>query len=958
MIRLYFYIPIFLMLFIVRTAPAQVIATEPDFPVLSEPLTITFDASASSRGELEGYTGDLYVHTGVITEPGGDWEYVIGDWGDNQGQPQLTNVGEDMWELHIEDIREFYELPASVVTIHQLAFVFRSADAGRQTEDLFVDIANDPVNVRFVTPSPDPLNPQFAGVGEEIPIEIVADAAEGDLTSVTLYINEVEVAAVSEQTLTYTYTVPEEGRAAFRAVAENSEGDQAESMVYVVANPEVEDAVRPEGITDGINYHEADEGRVTLSLFAPHKEFVYVIGDFNDWEVDTGYFMKRDSVDSDHIHYWLEIDGLEPGKEYGFQYLIDGELRVADPYTEKVLDPWNDEQIIEEGRYPGLIPYPENKTLHAVSVLQTAREPYEWQTEDFEPSEVEDLVIYELLIRDFLDEPRNTYRGLRDTLGYLEKLGVNAIELMPVTHFEGNLSWGYNPAFYFAADKYYGPRRELKKLIDEAHSRGMAVILDMVWNHSYGQSPLLRMYYDAVNNAPAENNPWYMTEDLFPTNPGMNFGYKFDHGSEHFIGFMDRANRHWLEEYRIDGFRFDLTKGFTTDIKGSDDEWGSRYDQERVDNLLRLREAVHSVNPEAYVILEHFADNDEETVLANDGMLLWGNLNYSYNEATMGWVTGDNSDLSWGYYGERGWNDPHLVTYMESHDEQRLMWKNLNHGNSSGDYDVTELSTALDRMKTAGAFFFTIPGPKMLWQYGEIGYDYGLGQDGRGRTDPMPVPGIDYLTDPERLEVYNTWRALTHLATEYEVFRTTDLSLSLGPAVKRIYLNDESMNVAIIGNFDVRERTVSANVQQAGEWWDYLSGDAWNFSAADEQITLGPGEFLLLTTEQLPLPDEVIYTSSSLRPDNDRPSGWQLHQNYPNPFNPATTVSYDIPEPAHVELSVYNIIGQRLATLVNARQSAGTHNVNFDASRLGSGTYILHMRAGDRVFTRKMMLVK
>ncbi|NOZ04318.1 MAG: hypothetical protein GXO92_06915 [FCB group bacterium] len=101
-------------------------------------------------------------------------------------------------------------------------------------------------------------------------------------------------------------------------------------------------------------------------------------------------------------------------------------------------------------------------------------------------------MIYELLVRDFID--RHDYQTLIDTLDYLEKLGINAIELMPINEFEGNSSWGYNPSFYFAPDKYYGTRQDLKLFIDECHRRGIAVIMDIVLNHTYGQSPLVSGY--------------------------------------------------------------------------------------------------------------------------------------------------------------------------------------------------------------------------------------------------------------------------------------------------------------------------------------------------------------------------------------------------------------------------------------------------------------------------------
>ena len=931
---------------------AQVITTDPAFPTFDESLTITFDVSEAQRADLVGSSGPIYIHTGVIVNPGENWRFVIGAWGNNNTQPQLENVGENLWQIQIENIREFYNIPGSINSIHQLAFVLRNAAGNQQTEDLFVEIFSDAVSVRFNSPSSTALNPYFADIGEDVLIDVLANVSVGNLQNFSLFINDEEVVSTDESQIEYVYTVDEPGRILIRAVAENDNGDTAEDETSIIANPDVNVANRPAGIIDGINYHDGDDTKVTLSLFAPYKEFVYVIGDFNDWEVDTDYFMNAEVIDDDNVHYWLTVEGLSPGQEYGFQYFIDGEIRVADAYTEKVLDPWHDQQIINEGRYPGLIPYPHGKTQHPVSVLQTAQQPFQWQTEDFVPPAVEDLVIYELLIRDFLHN--STYKALTDTLDYLQNLGVNAIELMPVNQFEGNLSWGYNPSFFFAPDKFYGPRHELKRFVDEAQSRGIAVILDIVWNHSFGQAPHLRMYFDSANNRPSDENPWY--SDPIYDNPAMNFGYKLDHGSQHFVEFMDRANRHWIENYRINGFRFDLTKGFTTRYKGPNDPWGSNYDQERVDNLVRLYNEIKSVDPNSYVILEHLADNQEETVLANAGMLLWGNLNYNYNEATMGYV--GNSNLSWGYYANRNWNDPHLITYMESHDEQRLMWRNQQFGNQTSSYSTRDLDTALERMGQAAAFFFTIPGPKMIWQFGELGYDYGLGEDGRGRTDPMPVPWDEYLENPSRVQLYNTYRALIHLKTNNEVFATDDVSMNLVPAVKRIYLNHESMDVAIIGNFDVIERTVSANVQYEGTWYDYFSQSQYVFEETNQSITLAPGQFFVFTSEFVELPEEINFTNTPDDGLGELPAEFGLFQNYPNPFNPTTNIRYQMGETGQVQVEVFNLLGQRVATLVNGIRAAGTHTIQFDGSRLSSGIYLVRMQVDGQVFTNKMTLVK
>jgi len=203
-----------------------------------------------------------------------------------------------------------------------------------------------------------------------------------------------------------------------------------------------------------------------------------------------------------------------------FQYFIDGSIKVGDPYADKVSDPWND-QYINNTTYPNLINYPAGKTFGIATVLQTNQVPYEWQNNDFENPEVTKMVIYELLVRDFL--AAHDFETLIDTLDYLERLGVNVIELMPNNEFEGNSSWGYNPNYYFAPDKYYGPKDTFKAFVDECHSRGIAVFMDLVLNHSYGTNAMAMMYWNNELDRPAANNPWFNEQSNF-TNPDAQWG--------------------------------------------------------------------------------------------------------------------------------------------------------------------------------------------------------------------------------------------------------------------------------------------------------------------------------------------------------------------------------------------------------------------------------------------------
>lgn len=950
-----------LMIFISSTAAiAQMITTDPAFPNVEAPLTITFDASDTA---LEGVSGNLYAHTGLITSEddmnSGAWQHVIGNWGQNDVQPQFQSLGDDKWELEIPDIREFYGVPANE-DVFQIAMVIRNSAGNAQTEDLFIHIFDELVSVRFVTPSVSGLNPFFTKEGEDVEITIAADTQNSDLKEIRLFINDDLVATEADSSeLSFTYTVDTNGRVSLRAEAEDEEENTNETEIFIIVNPPISDASRPDGIEDGITYH-TDDTKVTLSMFAPYKEFVYVIGDFNDWEVDTDYLMHRYEVNEDSVHFWIEIDGLESGKEYGFQYFVDGTIRMGDLFSEKVLDPWND-RWISNSVYPNLMPYPEGKTERVVSVLQTGQVPFEFS--DFERPAVEDLVIYELLLRDFVEE--STFTVLKDTLGYLERLGVTAVELMPVSNFDGNDSWGYNPNFHLALDKSYGTRRAFKEFVEAAHQRGMAVLLDVVYNHATNLSPLIELY--GTNR---DNNPY-----IGPGHAHNVFNH-LNHDHPYIQYWMDRANRFWIEKYNVDGYRFDLTKGFANNdgVRNNVDS----YNAPRVQNLRRMADVLWEFDPDAYIIIEHFQRQEEIELSTHrrdegrQGVLSWNGMNHAYAEAAMGYT----ANLSNTYYPNAGFSVPTAITYMESHDEQWMMLKNRKFGNSSGSYDITDLDTALDRQKLVAAFFLTVPGPRMLWQFGELGYGGnrneclkpGDGTDGDceatdpGRTDRKPIRW-DYYNDYNRQAVYQTWSWLLKLRNENEVFRSTDTEVSLNVAAsgKRIVLEHESMDVVIIGNFGVTGRNVLARFTQAGTWYDYFSGESVEVSEDDLNIDydLGPGTFKIFTTEQLETPPQGLVTSIEDEfADNSLPTQINLSQNYPNPFNPTTVISYQLPENSQVVLTVYDMLGRRVATLVDDQMSAGSHQVNFDASQLSSGMYIYRLEAGATQLTRKMMLVK
>ena len=841
--KLYTYLLSFLFL-IPTLSIGQIIVTDPSFPTEGNQVTITYDAALGTGG-LKDYTGDVYAHTGVITDQStsnSDWKYAP-TWGDNNEKYKLTSLGDNKWSLSITpNILEYYGVTAGE-KVQKLAFVFRSADTniegkGDGNTDIFVDLSEGGLNVEFARPAE---NSVFEKTASAL-ITINSESSE----SLELFIDDVSMNSTTSTQLNFSYTPNAAGSHQLIAVA-SAGSEEVRDTVNILFREETPIETKPSGLVDGINY--ISNTSVSLQLYAPNKEYVFAIGDFNNWEFSNNYQMKKDGD-----YFWITLENLTEGKEYVFQYVIDGEIKIADPYADKLLDPWND-QYITDSTYPNLIPYPSDKTSEIASVFQTAQTAFTWSDSEFTAPAKDDLVIYELHVRDFT--AAGDIKTVQDTLDYLERLGVNVIELMPFNEFEGNDSWGYNPSFYFAPDKAYGTKDDYKAFINECHNRGIAVYMDMVLNHTYGQSPFLRMYFDGEK--PTADNPWYNVDHNFE-NTDAHWGYDINHAKQATKDLVDRINTYWMNEYHIDGFRFDFTKGFSNKVHSNDpdnseyDPWGGNYDAERISILRRMATAIWNVKSDAIVIFEHLSENQEETELANHGILLWGNANHNYNEATMGFNENGKSDLSWTSWKERAWNAPNLISYMESHDEERLMYKNLTYGKSSGDYDVTELNTALSRIETAAAFFFTIPGPKMVWQFGELGYDVSIDENGRVGKKPILW---EYQDVAERKKLFQIYSALIDLKKKEEAFKSDDFTLITNTALKRIEINHSDMDVRVIGNFDVVAGTITPNFSKTGDWYDYFSGETLTVSDKVMNISLDPGEYHIYTTKQLTTPNII-----------------------------------------------------------------------------------------------------
>ena len=855
-------------LFLFTTAGAQLLSWTPQFTLDNSTLTITVDANKGNKG-LFGYTGTVYMHLGLITNLSttpSDWKYVPTTWASITA-PTATSLGGNKWSFTIANPRAYFNAAAGGVpageTILKVAILFRDA-AGTLVQkntdgsDMFVPIYASTGNyIKFTNPFIVPASiitneAVTATINQSFAATAVASTTAGTLN---MYFNGTKIVGPLSGTATISANPTIMATGNQQIVSELIMGGVSYyDTVKFYVSPTVVTAPLPAGAIEGINYN-ANCSTVTLVLFAPNKTNAMVLGDFSgsNWASQSAFQMNRTP---DGNYYWLTINGLTSGTEYAYQYLVDNSIYIADPYSEKILDPNNDPSI-PAATYPNLKPYPVNANVSAgqngiVSVLQPCAPAYNWKVTNFVKPDKRNLITYELLVRDFGDA-RN-YQMLIDTIGYFKRLGINAIEFMPVNEFTGNDSWGYNPTFYCALDKAYGTKNKFKELIDLCHQNGIAIILDVVYNQMDAFSnPQGKLYWDAANNRPAANSPWFNQSAPHP----YSVFNDLNHTTTATQYLVERSLDYWLSEYKVDGFRFDLAKGFTqTQTDGTTVE---NYDASRVANINRYYDYIIPKYPTTYMILEFLGQQrQEEQEYAKKGFMLWGNNNPAYNQNTMGFSS--NSDFSKIIYNSsaESFTTPAEMGYMESHDEERLMYKNLQYGNSAGTYNIKNLATALNRQAGAAALFFTIPGPKMIWQFGERGYDIPI--DFISRVSAKP-PHWEYMADTNRLKLWNTYAALINLRlSNPAVFNnpafTYDFNDNNG-LVKRFQIADTAsagIKITVIANMDVTAQTRTVTFQTTGTWNNYLSNGAgtgingltnstFTITNATQSITLQPGEY-------------------------------------------------------------------------------------------------------------------
>ncbi len=660
---------------------SQVTITPATFNVTDQ-ITIRVTFPIATCNTMGNSPAKVYMHAGIGNTANAFGFSVIGNWGQDDNIGLLSNTGPGTYSITLTPSTYFGLDATEQLNATKLGIVFRNA-TGTQTLKKALPACGDFIfdvglfQTSLTVPAENSTTLLNSGGSRAIQASNTNGNADYNLKA-----NGISIDTANGATYSFTHTNITQNQSYELEITQGLSTQV--KRFYVVVDPGVISQALPSStLEDGINYNPTDATKATLVLTAPGKDYVYVAGSFNNYQPGPAHAMKKDPTTS---KFWVELTGLTPNVDYTYQYwVVDNTpianspklVKTADPFSTLVLNTYDD-PYIPAANYPNIPAYPAGQDRE-VTVLKTGQTPYNWQVTNFTKPKKEDLVVYELLVRDF--DARRSYQDVIDRIDYFRSLKINAIELMPVMEYEGNESWGYNTAFHLALDKFYGPESKLKELVDVCHQNGIAVILDVALNHAFGRNPMNRMWMSDPDGdgwgGPASDSPYF---NVTATH-SYSVGNDFNHSSALTKYYTKRVIKHWIEDFKIDGFRWDLTKGFTQNATGSD-ALTNQYQQDRVDILREYADYSWSLDPYHYTIFEHLGAAGEEQQWANyringeadgisKGVMMWGEIYTAYKDL----ARGAGASIASIGADSRGFTAKRLMGYPESHDKDRIMYE-------------------------------------------------------------------------------------------------------------------------------------------------------------------------------------------------------------------------------------------------------------------------------------------
>jgi 1,4-alpha-glucan branching enzyme len=947
---------------------SQITVTPATFEVTDQ-ITITVSLAPQACNSIPANAPKVYMHAGIGNDTNAFGFDVVGNWGQDDGVGQMTNTG-GSFTITITPSDYFDITPAQQANVTKMGVVFRTADGTGELKqplnpgcgDFILNVGSFQVNLTT------PANNSTTLLASGANFNIAANNTGGNAAYV-LKSNGVQI-NTNPSTAAYTFNQTNVTSNQNYSLEVTQNGTTITRNFAVVVNPVTQSQSMPANLVDGINY-STDQTKATLVLNAPFKDFVYVAGSFNNWQPNGTYAMKKDPTSG---KFWLEVTELMPNQMYAYQYWVGDQtnlpanspalVKTADPFSTLVLSPFDDPEIIDLGVYPGLPAYNDIAPgqTREVTALQTGDQAYyqyNWSeaSTNFVKPAPEDLVIYEALVRDF--DANRTYQDLIDKIDYFVNLKINALQLMPVMEFEGNLSWGYNTAFHMAPDKRYGSPAKLKELVDVCHQNGIAVILDLALNHVYGRSPLERMWMlDSDGDGWANDGVRVSAENPYCNQNAMH-SYSVGTDLDHFREpenltntYSVRTILHWINEYKIDGYRWDLTKGITNSCPpgATQETCTNGYHADRVAKMKYYADIQWAADPEFYVIHEHLGNGgsfQEEVEWANyrlnegKGIMHWRKMTDPYANL----VKGNATNLSGVAHESK-----RFIGYAESHDEERVVYKAITEGGQT----QNNLAKATQRLAAMGAVHLLVPGPKMLWHFGELGWELSLWTCTNGNvsfnnpdckldTKPQPQWDENWLSNQARMSVYNAWARQNDLKINNDVFSNGQHAWNFN-TIGRPRLDvwtstapqDNLSYILVLTNFTDNNVNVASGFPYTGEWTNMMNNESMNVSDVNMNIAIEANGYRVFGNKPYILSNDGFEATSNIAL-------------YPNPASNQFILSGDV---SNVE--VYALTGRKVKSFNGQYPSGFVYDIN----DLQNGVYMVKFKNQDQKDLTLKLVVK
>ena len=544
---------------------------------------------------------------------------------------------------------------------------------------------------------------------------------------------------------------------------------------------------------------------IEFTLFAPNNKGAALIGSFSDWKEipmekgEEGYFRTQVDLEDGVYQYKFRVQTKSPNFE------PDQWVDVIDPYATDV----------DEAKNNGVVRIKDGKRIV---------DAYVWQHDDTPLPDNHELVIYEMHVADFSggeDDPykRGKYQDAIAKLDYLSELGINAIELMPVNEYPGDYSWGYKVRHFFATESSYGSTEELKRFIDECHGRGIRVFIDGIYNHTDEECPLMLI----------DRNYWYYEYRHYPEDPANYWGPEFNYDNydekldvKPAWKYVGDVVRYWVQEYHIDGIRFDAVRQLAN--------------YEFMDWLAKQSKKNAAPKP-FYNIAEHIPDTS--TVVSPEGPLdaCW---HESFRYFIIPHICGETFELE--KLKEvldprrQGYEVPtNVINYLSTHDRERVM-------RELGERGIFD-EAAFGRAKLGTVLLMTAMGVPMLWMGEEFGEHK---RKSETVTQPKKIAWPLLERDLNR-DLFEYYKKLIALRKQNPALSSDNIEFfHENPEAKLLAYSrwyEEGSRVVVVANFS--DNFLSGyqvpNFPEAGTWHEWI-GD-YNVEAGKDGIVIDIGGY-------------------------------------------------------------------------------------------------------------------